>query len=289
MTDASITALALEESLLKEWSTFNARVDSVPSAPGTRAEADRMLRYATHDSFADSVVDALALYLAGHNAFERKLLCFLDLVLIQRAHPDDVTMLLKMIAHYAERNDLAALLGFAHRLRLYEERPALGGVAKYCGEMLQRFDVATDNATWATMVGIQPASDNWHVSLRLGTAPPDYWFTRKSALKPQDVSLELLVSAPGQWRVQVARIDRLYSAQWRHGGITIDTNQPQLKAVSAWPTLTGHAVFPLFAENLAQYLGVRWQRTALLGAKDASIDRERLLEWLHGCIDTVQL
>lgn len=289
MTDASITALALEESLLKEWSTFNARVDGFAASPGTRADADRMLRYATNDRFVDSAVDALGLYLAGQSTFERKLLSFLDLVLIQRAEPDDVTLLLKMIAHYAERNDLAALLGFAHRLRLYDDRRALGGVAKYCDEMLRRFDVATDNATWAAAVGIQPAGDNWHVSIRLGTAPPDYWFTRKSALKPQDASLELLVSAPGQWRVQIARVDRLYSAQWRPAGITVDTDQPQLKAVSTWPTLAGHSVFPLFAANLARHLRLQWQRTALLGAKDASVDRERLLEWLHGCADTVQL
>ena len=289
MTDASITALALEESLLKEWSAFNTRVDGFATPPGTRAEADRMLRFAGNDSFVDSAVDALGLYLAGQSAFDRKLLCFLDLALIQRAQPDDITLLLKMVAHYAERNDLPALLGFSHRLRLYEGHPALGGVAKYCSEQLRRFDVATDNTTWAATAGVRPDSDQWHVGIRLGTTPPDYWLTRKSALKPHDVSLELLVSAPGQWRVQVARLDRLYSAQWRPGGITIDTDQPQLKAVSAWPTLTGHSVFPEFAATLGQHLRVQWQRLALVSAKDATVDRVRLLDWLHGCADSVQL
>lgn len=289
MNNASITSLALEESLRKEWSSFHARVDGLAVPPGTRMEADRLLRYSTNDAFVDSVVDALGLYLAAQSTFERKLLCVLDLILIQRAQPEDVTMLLKMAAHYAERDDLAALLGFAHRLHLYEDRGSLGGVAKYCSDALRRFDVATDNADWATIAGIRPDSERWHATIRLGTAPPDYWATRKSALKPQDVSLELLVSAPGQWRVQVARVDRLYSAQWRLGGITVDTDQPQLKAVSTWPKLTGHGLFPWFAAHLAQHLRIQWQRTALVSVEGASVDRDSLLDWLYGCADTVLL
>jgi hypothetical protein len=288
LTDASITALALEESLHREWNAFHSRVDSLAAPPGTRADADRMVRYAGHTGFVESILDALSLHLAGKNSFDRKLLCYLDLVLIQRSEPEDVTMLLKLAAHHSERNDLNALLSLHHRLRLYEDRPALGGALKYCSDRLRRFDVATDNATWAASVGIQPHSDNWHVNLRLGTAPPEYWFTRKSALKPQDASLELLVTAPGQWRIQVARVDRLYSAQWRPAGITVDTDQPQLKALSTWPAVAGHPLFPLFAARLADFLHLKWQRSARLTTNDVTVDRVRLLDWLHCCADELQ-
>lgn len=268
---------------------FHSRVDELASTPATRAAADGMLRFSNNGAFVDSVVDALGLHLAGQNPLERKLLSFLDLVLIQRAEPDDLTALLKLAESYAGTQDLPALLGMAHRLRLYDDRWALGGVAKHCNDLIRRFDVPCDNITWAATVGILPPAESWHANIRLGTAPPEFWFTRKSALKPQDTSLELIVTSPGQWRIQVARVDRLYSAQWRPAGITIDTDQPQLKAISAWPTVASHTVFPAFAGQLADFLKLQWHRTALITVKDASVDQIRLREWLHSCADTLQL
>ncbi len=287
LNDKSITALALEESLLREWSLFNARVAEL-DVPATRADADRMQRFANHGSFADSVVDALGLHLAGQNTLDRKLLHFLDLVLIQRAQPDDLTILMKVAERYSGQKDLPALLTLVHQLRLYEERPSLGGATKFCAELLSRFDVPCDNIEWARLVGIQPQAENWHASIRLGTASPEFWVTRKSALKPQDTSLELLVTAPGQWRVQIARLDRLYSAQWRPAGITVDTDAAALKAIGRWPKLAGHAVFPAFATTLAHFLKVQWHRAALITVQDAAIDEARLLDWLHSCADALQ-
>jgi hypothetical protein len=289
LNDASITALALEESLLREWNMFRARVDELPCPPGTRAAADGMLRFANNGSFADSVIDALELHLAGQNVLEGKLLSCLDLVLIQRAQPEDLTVLLKLAEFHARQQDLPALSGLSHRLQLYAESRTLGGVAKHCSDLLRGFDVPCDNVTWAQTVGIAPVAESWHLNIRLGTASPDFWLTRKSALKPQDTSLELLVSSPGQWRIQVARVDRLYSAQWRPGGITVDTDQPQLKALSVWPAINSHLVFPAFADQLAGFLKLQWHRTALITAKDASVDEPRLRAWLQSCADTLQL
>lgn len=264
---------------------MNAQVDELTGPPSTRAKAARLQRFSSHAAFADSVVDALELYLAGQNDVDRKLLPFLEVVLVQRAQPDDLTVLMKLIDRYTEREDVVSLLGISHRLRLYEGHPSLGGVIKHCEQRLQRFDTDLDNAAWADLVGIQPTADHWNVSIRLGTAPPEYWRSRKSALKPQDTSLDLLVSSPGQWRVQIARVDRQYSAQWRPAGITIDTDVPRLKQPSAWPMLRNHALWPLFATNLERPLKLQWQRTALISLTGATFDRERLLTWLYPCAD----
>jgi hypothetical protein len=288
LTEASITALALEESLLREWSSFHTRVERFASPAGTRAEADRTLRYVDNLRFVDSIIDALSLYLAGKSEFERRFLCYLDLVLIQRAQADDVAMLLRLADRYAQNSDLTALLGLRHRVSLYPDRPQLAPVAESCATALQRFDQPIDNITWAQAVGLEPQAETWSVSVRLGTAPADYWITRRSALKPQDVSLELLVTHPGQWRIQIARVDRLYSAQWRPAGITVDTDQPALKALSAWPTLKGHLLFPLFTAHLADFLTLQWNRHGCINAKDVNVEHARVLEWMHSCVDELQ-
>lgn len=285
MTEASITALALEESLLKEWSAFHERVDQSPPAPGTHEQAERTASYARNGAFVDSIIDALSLYLAGRSEFDSKFLSYLDLTLIQRGQEEDVAILLKLASKHASEGNLIGLMGLLHRLRLYGGDPRLAPAIEFCASGLQQFDEATDNLTWARSVGIEPTDESWNFSIRLGTAPVGYWVSRKSALKREDVSLELLVTEPGQWRVQVARVDRSYSAQWRPSGITIDTDVLRLKPIAAWPTFTAQRLFPVFVNNLADFLKVTWTRTAWLTVNDAKVDRVRLLEWLQPCVD----
>lgn len=288
LTEASITALALEESLLKEWSEFHSRVQQFSSSPATRADAERVADYSRNHVFVDSVLDALSLYLAGRSEFDRKFGSYLDLMLIQRASHEDLVVLEKLALRHVQATDIVGLMGLLHRLRLYGGDERLAPAIEFCFTALNQLDQPVANAVWAKSVGIEPTADAWSVGVRLGTASPNYWLARRDELKPEDVSLELLVANTREWRIQVARVDRLYSAQWRPSGITVATEELKFKSLSAWPTLASQRLFPIFAMRLADYLHLSWVRSAWLTSHAAVVDRPRLLEWLHSCADDIR-
>jgi hypothetical protein len=287
LSEASITALALEESLLKEWSEFHARVEERRTAPTTREDAERFTQYSRNDQFVDSVVDALSLYLADRNEFDAKFGGYLDLMLIQRAHTEDLVVLKKLAMKYANASDYVSLMGLLHRLNLYSGDARLNEIIDVCTAALNQVQPVTDVGEWARSIGVEPTAESWTFSLKLGSAPPNYWILRKSDLQPRDVSLDLLVNDT-QWRIQVARVDRNYSAQWRQSGVTVDTDETKLKALTAWPKLTTPQLFPVFATTLAQFLRVQWMRSAWLSSSGVTVNQARLLEWLHTVIDDVQ-
>ena len=287
LTSSSITALALEESLLKQWSDFHDRVEQFKASPSTRADAEKVSDYARDQAFVDSVVDALSLYLAGRSEFDAKFGSYLDLMLIQRAHDEDIVVLQKLATKYSQDENVVGLLGMLHRLRLYSGDERLAPLIEFCLAALDRLDQPLENDAWAQSVGITPTSESWSVGVRLGTAPPHFWLARRDELKPEDVSMELLVS-PREWRIQVARLDRLYSAQWRASGITVATEDLRFKSLTAWPAITGQRLFPLFATRLADYLHVTWSRTAWLTTHEVEVNRPMLLEWLHSCVDEIR-
>lgn len=286
--EASITALALEESLLREWSEFHSRIEHYSASPATREEAERVADYSRNLRFVDSVVDALSLYLAGRNEFDAKFGSYLDLMLIQRATTEDIAVLQKLATKFAQDVNVVGLMGLLHRLRLYGGDERLAPVIDLCSDALEKLDTPVDNTVWAKSVGIEPTADSWSVSVRLGTAPPHYWLARRDELKPTDVSVELLVANAREWRIQVARVDRLYSAQWRPSGITVATEDLRFKALNAWPTATGQLLFPIFAARLAEYLQVSWTRMAWVNSQHVDIDKPQLLEWLHSCVDEIR-
>lgn len=288
MSEASITALALEESLLKEWSDFHARIERFAASPATREDAERVADYSRDSVFVDSVVDALSLYLAGRNEFDAKFGSYLDLMLIQRAHNEDIVVLRKLAAKFAQEENIVGLMGLQHRLHLYSGDERLLPVIQLCADALTRLDVPVDNSDWARSVGIKPTAESWSVGIRLGTAPPNYWLARRDELKPTDVSLELIVANAREWRIQVARLDRLYSAQWRPSGITVATEDLRFKSLTAWPATAGQRLFPVFAIRLADYLQVNWTRMAWVNSQHVDINKPQLLEWLHSCVDEVR-
>ena len=288
MTSNSITALALEESLLKRWSEFYERIEQFKSSPSTRDDAERVSEYSRDSAFVDSVVDALSLYLAGRSEFDAKFGSYLDLMLIQRAHDEDIVILQKLATKYSQDANIVGLIGLVHRLRLYSGDERLVPLIEFCFNALDQLNQPVDNATWAQSVGIAPTAESWSVGVRLGTAPPHYWLARRDELKPADVSLELLVANSREWRIQVARVDRLYSAQWRPSGITVATEDLRFKALSAWPSIASQRLFPLFAMRLADYLHVHWSRSGWLTTQNVEVNRQLLLEWLHSCVDEVR-
>lgn len=287
MSDASITALALEESLLKEWSEFHTRVEQRPTAPTTREDAERFADYSRNDAFVDSVVDALSLYLADRNEFDPKFGSYLHLMLIQRAHDEDLALLKKLATKYASAGDIVSVVGLMHRLQMYSGDARLESIMEICAAALAQVKDVTDMSGWARSIGIEPSAESWALTLKLGSAPPSYWALRKYDLQPRDVSLDLLLN-DSQWRVQVARVDRNYSAQWRPSGISVDTDETRLKALTAWPKLWTPQLFPLFASTLAQFLRVQWLRTGWVAANNVTLNKSRLLDWLHTAIDDVQ-
>jgi hypothetical protein len=287
LSDASITALALEESLLKEWSEFHALVEQRRTAPTTREDAESFGAYSRNHSFVDSVVDALSLYLADRNEFDAKFGGYLDLMLIQRAHPEDLVVLKNLAMKYANAADFVSLMGLLHRLQLYSGDARLSEVIDICIAALNQVKDVVDISAWARSIGVEPTAESWTFSLKLGSAPPNYWILRKSELQPRDVSLDLLVN-DSQWRVQVARVDRNYSAQWRPSGITVDTDETKLKSLAAWPKLVSPQLLPIFAGTLAHFLRVEWVRSAWMSSSGANVDKARLLDWLHAAIDDVQ-
>ncbi len=283
LSEASITALGLEASLLREWSEFYSRVERRPTPPATRADAEPFAEYARDDAFVDSIVEALSLYLADRNEFAAKLAAHLDLMLIQRARAEDLAVLTRLAAKYAASGDLVAVMGLMHRSQVFGDA-RLQEVVEICAATLRALGDVPDMNGWARSIGIAPLQDSWTFTLKLGTAPPSYWMSRKHDLQPHDVSLELLIN-DAQWRVQVARVDRNYSAQWRPSGITVDTDETKLKALAAWPPLASPQLFPLFAGTLAQFLRIAWLRTAWISASGVHVDRSRLLEWSHIAIE----
>ena len=288
MTSSSITALALEESLLKRWSDFYSRIEEFKSSPSTREDAERVVEYSRDHAFVDSVVDALSLYLAGRSEFDPKFGSYLDLMLIQRAHNEDIVVLEKLATKYSQDANIVGLLGLVHRLRLYSGDQRLLPLIEFTFNALDQLNQPIDNAAWATSVGIAPTAESWSVGMRLGTAPPHYWLARRDELKPADVSLELLVANSREWRIQVARVDRLYSAQWRPSGITVATEDLRFKSLTAWPSIVSQRLFPLFAMRLADYLHVSWSRVGWLTMQNVEVNRPMLLEWLHSCVDEIR-
>ena len=286
MSEASITALALEESLLREWSEFHSRVELRRTPPATRDDAEGFSDYSRNHGFVDSVVDALSLYLADRNEFDVKFGAYLDLMLIQRGQPEDIEVLKKLATKYAIAHDLVSLTGLLHRLQMYSGDARLADVIAICTTALEQVKDVDDLDTWARTIGVDPTGPSWTFSLKLGTAPPNFWFVRKTELQPRDVSLDLLVNG-SQWRVQVARINREYSAQWRPSGVTVDTDVTKLKSLSAWPKLISPQLFPTFAVTLAKFLNVEWQRTAWFSSSGAKVDHTRLLAWLHATVDGI--
>ena len=287
LSEASITALALEESLLREWSEFHDRVEQRRTPPTTREDIEQFSDYVRNDAFVDSVVDALSLYLADRNEFDFKFGSYLDLMLIQRATPEDIAILTKLAAKYASAGDVVTLMGLLHRLQLFAGDVRLGPAIDICTSALSQVKDVADIGAWARTIGVEPTQDSWTFSLKLGTAPPNYWYVRKSDLQQRDVALDLLVN-DAQWRVQVARVDRNYSAQWRPSGITVDTDETKLKALSAWPKLVTPQLFPIFASTLAQFLRVQWARSAWTTSNAVVVNKSRLVEWLHANVDEVQ-
>jgi len=287
LTSNSITALALEESLLKQWSDFHERIEQFKASPSTREDAERVADYSRDQQFVDSVVDALSLYLAGRSEFDAKFGSYLDLMLIQRGHDEDLVVLQKLASKYSQDANVVGLLGLLHRLRMYNGDERLTPLIELCSTALDQLNQPVDNDVWAQSVGITPTSESWNVGLRLGTALPHFWLARRDELKPEDVSLELLVN-PREWRIQVSRVDRLYSAQWRSSGITVATEERRYKALTAWPAIAGQRLFPLFAMRLADFLDVTWTRTAWLTTHDVEVQRPMLLEWLHSSVDDLR-
>jgi hypothetical protein len=287
VSEASITALALEESLLKEWSEFHTRVEQRRTAPTTREDAEQFADYSRNDAFVDSVVDALSLYLADRNEFDPKFGSYLHLMLIQRAHDDDIALLKKLATKYAAAGDIVSVMGLMHRLQMYSGDFRLQETMDVCAAALREVKDVTDMGAWARTIGIEPLKESWTFSLKLGSVSPSYWMIRKHDLQPRDVSLDLLINDT-HWRVQVARIDRNYSAQWRPSGITVDTDETKLKALAAWPKLTSPQLFPLFTGTLAQFLRVQWTRSGWSTSQNVKIDTSRLLDWLHTAIDDIQ-
>jgi len=287
LSEASITALALEESLLREWSEFHDRVEQRRTPPTTREDAAQFSDYVRNDAFVDSVVDALSLYLADRNEFDLKFGSYLDLMLIQRATPEDIAILTKLASKYAAAGDIVTLMGLLHRLQLFSGDTRLGPAIEICTNALNQVKDVSDLTAWARTIGIEPIAESWTLSLKLGTAPPNYWLVRKSDLQRLDVALDLLINE-SHWRVQVARVDRNFSAQWRPSGITVDTDETKLKALAAWPKLVSPALFPIFASSLGQFLRVDWTRVAWMSSSGVNVDKTRLLSWLHACVDEVQ-
>jgi len=286
LSEASITALALEESLLREWSEFHDRVEQRRTPPTTREDVEQFSNYVRNDAFVDSVVDALSLYLADRNEFDTKFGSYLDLMLIQRATPEDVAILTKLASKYAAAGDIVTLMGLLHRLQMFSGDVRLGPAIEICSNALAQVKDVTDIAAWARTIGVDPTSEHWTFSLKLGTAPPNYWAVRKSELQRRDVALDLLIN-DAHWRVQVARVDRNYSAQWRSTGITVDTDETKLKALASWPRLVSPQLFPIFATRLAHFLRLEWARSAWISSSGVQVDKGRLLEWLHANVDDV--
>jgi hypothetical protein len=287
LSEPSITALALEESLLKEWSEFHTRIEQRPTAPATREDAEQFADYSRNDAFVDSVVDALSLYLADRNEFDPKFGSYLHLMLIQRAHDEDLALLKKLAAKYADAGDIISVIGLMHRLQMYAGDVRLQDIVDVCAAALAKVEEVTDIGAWARSVGIEPLAAPWAFTLKLGSVPPRYWAVSKYDLQPRDVSLDLLINE-SQWRVQVARVDRNYSAQWRVSGITVDTAETKLKALASWPKLATPQLFPLFAGTLAQFLRVQWRRSAWVSSSGVTLNKPRLLDWLHTAIDEIQ-
>lgn len=288
MSETSINALALEESLFRAWSDFHARIEQFSASPATHVDAERVADYSRNDAFVDSVVDALSLYLAGRSEFNAKFGSYLDLMLIQRAHDEDIVVLHKLATRFSQDDNIVGLMGLAHRLRLYCGDARLLPVIEFCADALAKLDGPVDNIVWAKSVGIEPTAESWSVGIRLGTAPPHYWLARRDELKPSDVSLELIVTNAREWRIQVARLDRHYSAQWRPSGITVATEDLRFKSLAAWPATAGQRLFPVFAMRLADYLQVQWTRMAWVNSQNVDINKPQLLEWLHSCVDEVR-
>ena len=286
LSEQSITALALEESLLREWSEFHDRVEQRRTPPTTREDVEQFSNYVRNDAFVDSVVDALSLYLADRNEFDSKFGSYLDLMLIQRATPEDVAILTKLASKYAAAGDIVTLMGLLHRLQMFSGDARLGPAIEICTNALAQVKDVTDIAAWARTIGVEPTSEHWTFSLKLGTAPPNYWTLRKSDLQRRDVALDLLIN-DAHWRVQVARVDRNYSAQWRSTGITVDTDETKLKALASWPRLVSPQLFPIFATTLAHFLRLDWARSAWISSSGVRVDKSRLLEWLHANVDDV--
>jgi hypothetical protein len=125
-----------------------------------------------------------------------------------------------------------------------------------------------ETAQWFSMLGLGDIPEYSVISITLSNEPIEHWFYKRNRLTPESLKLELLVPSTGAWRVDLARHDELFRAQWRHGDdLRIESQQLRYRKLVEWPHLASVMDFPQLIGSLERTLEVNFLQHADIGAR----------------------
>ncbi|MET3120172.1 hypothetical protein AAKU64_004420 [Undibacterium sp. GrIS 1.8] len=153
-------------------------------------------------------------------------------------------------------------------------------------------ELDSKTAGWGELIGMNPALTDWVLNITLSTVPIEYWFYARNKLKPEDLSVELLVPSYGLCCAELTRNDRVFQVQWRpNNEVSVDSQQMKYRRLVKWPSLNSLRDFPEFVLRLEDVLGIKFIRHANVGGRNVPLEmllekESRFSAWLKPCAET---
>jgi hypothetical protein len=150
----------------------------------------------------------------------------------------------------------------------------------------------SETAQWFAMLCLGDVPHYSVISITLSNEPIEHWFYKRNKLRPESLKLELLVPSTGGWRVDLARHDKLFRAQWRHGDdLRIESQQLRYRKLLEWPRLASVMDFPQLIGSLERTLEESFLPHADIGARllepETLASNPQLRQWLAPCASTL--
>ena len=144
---------------------------------------------------------------------------------------------------------------------------------------------------WLSSLNLKYNKDYWGMTLTMSTVNIEHWLYSRNQLKPEDLKLTLNISIAGYWVVQLERKDRLFLAQWRESGLSVESQQLKYRRLIPWPKLASYTKFPLMIPALETALDVKFIRhidisTVGIDLKQYLKKNSKMQQWLKPCANT---
>nr|WP_299035093.1 hypothetical protein [uncultured Tenacibaculum sp.] len=144
---------------------------------------------------------------------------------------------------------------------------------------------------WLSSLNLKYNKDYWGMTLTMSTVNIEHWLYSRNQLKPEDLKLTLNISIAGYWVVQLERKDRLFLAQWRESGLSVESQQLKYRRLIPWPKLASYTKFPLIIPALETALDVKFIRhidisTVGIDPKQYLKKSSKMQQWLKPCVNT---
>ncbi|WP_299008697.1 hypothetical protein [uncultured Tenacibaculum sp.] len=145
---------------------------------------------------------------------------------------------------------------------------------------------------WLSSLNLKYNKDYWGMTLTMSTVNIEHWLYSRNQLKPEYLKLTLNISIAGYWVVQLERKDRLFLAQWRESGLSVESQQLKYRRLILWPKLASYTKFPLMIPALETALDVKFIHhidisTVGIDPKQYLKKSSEMQQWLKPCVNTL--